>query len=303
MINCVWSETSLDADNRSHYGIATLVNNMLDRAELGFVHRNGFGQLPPDADGAVVVVHGDHQASNPQPVIDAVARLSWAVTIVIGGDEGLFPAERLQGGRKKVWVQMPIPGVHDFAHRKLICGFPHDAPAYLELCEKEKARRMFNWGFSGQVNNQNRRNCVAQLKMCLHGYLKETPGFWQGLDRQEYYRLLADCKVAPCPSGAATPDTLRLAEALEAGCVPIADDRWPPFFPRRGFRPGMTGYWEYVLGEKAPFPTLTDWGEFPGLLERSLAEWPVNSLRLQEWWKSYKERMRSWLQEDVASVR
>lgn len=301
MIDCVWSETSLDADNRSHYGIATLVNNALDRAELGFVHRNGFKELPPGTEGAVVIVHGDHQAGNAQPVIDAVARLSWAVTIVIGGDEGLFPSERLQGHRKKVWVQMPIPGVHDFADRKLICGFPHDAPACLELCAGEKLRRSLNWAYSGQVNNANRRACVAQLKMHLHGFLNPTPGFWQGLGRVEYYRMLADCKVAPCPTGAATPDTLRLSEALEAGCVPIAEDRWPPFFPRKG--KGGTGYWEYVLGEKPPFPTLTDWGHFPALLDRAISEWPYNRDRLQEWWQSYKGQMRAWLQEDVAGVR
>lgn len=303
MISCVWSETSLDADNRSHYGIATLVNNALDRAELGFVHRNGFKELPPEENGAVVIVHGEHQAPNAQYVVDMVARLGWAVTIVIGDDAGIFPSERLQAPRKKVWVQMPIPGVHDFADRRLICGFPHDAPACLELCEKEKRQRAYSWSFAGQVNNENRRRCVAQLRMLHHGFLLETPGFWQGLDRVEYYRGMANSKIVMCPSGACTPDTLRLAEALEAGCVPIADDRWPPFFPRRGPRQGMTGYWEYVLGYRPPFPVLSSWSDLPAAYDQALREWPANAEALRSWWLIYKETMRTWLQEDVASVR
>ena len=33
--------------------------------------------------------------------------------------------------------------------------------------------------------------------------------------------------MIPCPSGPATPDSFRLWEALEAGCVPIADGYAP----------------------------------------------------------------------------
>lgn len=301
-MNCVWSETSLDPDNRSHYAIATLVNNALDRAELGFIHRNGFKELPNTGEGAVVIVHGEHEAPRAEEVIRNILALPWAVVIIIGDDMAQFPADRLLGSRRKVWVQMAVPGRHDNVSRKIICGYPHDAPAFLAHCEKEKRERPLDWFYSGQVNHLNRRQCILQLRMIHRGLLVESPGFWQGLPRDEYYRKLSSCKVAPCPTGAATPDTLRFAEALEAGCVPIVEDKWPPGFPRGG-RPGMTGYWKYVLGEEPPFPVLTNWSDFPMLFDNALREWPINRDRLQEWWVGYKGKMARWLEEDVNSVR
>jgi hypothetical protein len=304
VLNCVWSETSLDPDSRSHYAIATLVNNALDRAELGFIHRNGFKQLPADADGAVVIIHGEHQVSQVDEVMDGINRLKWSVIIVIGDDMAQFPSDKLLDPRRKVWLQMPVPRQHDRIDRKLICGYPHDAPAYIALCEKELRDKPLNWFYSGQVNHLNRRQCVAQLKMMPagSGFLNESPGFWSGLPRDEYYRKLASCKVAPCPTGAATPDTLRLGEALEAGCVPIVEDRWPPGFPRKG-QPGLTGYWRYVLGEEPPFPTLVNWADFPALYEKALSGWPSNRDQLQEWWRGYKQKMWAWLKEDVDTAR
>lgn len=298
MLNCVWSETSLDADNRSHYGIATLVNNALDRAELGFVHRNGFAQLSADAAGAVVIVHGEHQARAFQRTVDDVNRLGWAVVIVIGDDAALFPLERFDRNRRKFWVQMAVPGRHDWADRKLICGFPHDAPAFLEHC-KDLPRR-YVWSFSGQVNHAWRRECLAQLQTMPDGFVMQTPGFWQGLDRAEYYKLLAESKFVVCPSGACTPDTLRVAEALEAGAIPVADDRFPPGYPRRA-QPGYvtTGYWRYALGVEPPFPTLTNWAEFSGVLDEWSRDYELRRHNLQAWWQGYKKQMSRWLEDDV----
>jgi hypothetical protein len=54
-----------------------------------------------------------------------------------------------------------------------------------------------------------------------------TKGFTQGDPHDLYYRQMADAKVAPAPSGPETPDSFRLFEALESGCVPIADTRVP----------------------------------------------------------------------------
>lgn len=302
-VNVVWSETSLDADNRSHYAIATLVNHAFDRAELGCIHRNGFHQLPPDADGAIVVIHGEHEVRKAAQVLENINRLKWAVSIVIGDDWSVFPTEYLRGSRRKVWQQMPIPGVHDWVDRKLICGYAHDTENWLAHYEEQKRYRTLDWFFAGQINHPGRKQCVTQLKMIPCGFLHESPAFWSGLSRAEYFQKLASCKIAPCPSGAATPDTIRLAEALEAGCVPIAEDKWPPTFPRKNFSPGKTGYWRYVLGEEPPFPILNEWHQLPPIYDQVMCEWPENQRRLQSWWADYKQKMWRWLTEDVNAVR
>jgi hypothetical protein len=298
-INCVWSETSLDPDGRSHYADATLVNNTLDRADVGCIHRNGFAQLPKGSDGAVVIVHGEHQMGEVPSLLAEIGKLAWAVLIVICDDPGKFPFAQFSGLRRKIWFQMCVPGRHDAVDRKLICGYPVDAPAHLANYQEEQQKRRFNWSFAGQVNNRNRRECLAVLQGLRDGFLYRSPGFWTGLERGEYYRVMSDSKIVACPAGACTPDTLRVAEALEAGCVPVAEDRWPD-----GYGPASrSGYWEYALGEKPPFPTLTDWREFPAILERELRDWPNNRERLRQWWAGYKQKMCRWLEDDVRAVR
>ena len=298
-LSCVWSETSLDPDSRSHYGIATLLNNALDRAELGFIHRNGFKELPPDTQGAVVIIHGTHEASTANQVVNNIDRLTWSVVIVIGDEAAIFPTDRLYRPRRKVWIQMPVPVRHDIADRRLICGYPHDAPAFLE--HYKGLPRPYDWSFAGQVNHPHRRQCVEVLRAMHNGYLFESPTFWNGIPRDEYYKVLAQSKVVACPPGAATPDTLRVAEALEAGCIPVADDRWPPGFPRNG-AVGMMGYWRYVLGEEPPFPLIRDWRDFPAIVAQQLVGGTEKADRIQSWWQGYKGRMREWLRDDVTSV-
>jgi hypothetical protein len=228
---------------------------------------------------------------------DRLNRLSWSVVIVIGDDAAMFPTERLTHERRKIWLQMPVPGRHDFVARKLTCGFPHDAPAYLAHCQG--LPRRFVWSFSGQVNHRLRQECVNHLGNMRDGFLMMTSGFWQGLPRDEYYRLLAESKFVACPSGACTPDTLRVFEALEAGAIPVADRRFPPGYPQ-GFK-DTDNYWEYVLGD-VPFPTLTNWLDFPMIIQNWSQDYEARREKLQTWWKGYKNEMSRQLEEDVRSI-
>ncbi len=292
MINCVWAEGSLEADNRSRYATNTLLNNALDKSEVGFVHRNGFAELSGGASGAVVVIHGEHQKDQVTELADRVARLDWALTIVMGDEPRVFPSQRFTGPRRKVWRQYPIPGRHDHEDRRLIAGYPSDCPAHLFHLKGEMRRKPLDFSFMGQVANSSRRACVAQLRGLPNGHVYESPGFWQGLPREEYYRIMAESKIVACPAGGAFPESLRLGEGLEAGCVPIVED----------YRFNGVSYWRHVLGEEPPFPVLLNWSEFPQLLNQTLSGWPANRDRLQVWWAEYKKRMCGWLVEDLNAI-
>jgi hypothetical protein len=130
-----------------------------------------------------------------------------------------------------------------------------------------------------------------------NGLLHETPGFWQGLERSEYYIKMSQAKIIPCPSGPVTPDTIRLSEALEAGCLPIADGTCP--------RPGYpaNGYWQYVLGCNPPFPIIYDWTTLPEVMRRELEQWPRNRDTAVAWWREYKRSMHAWIPEDLTILR
>lgn len=300
MIDVVWSEHSSEHDGRSRYASATMLNETLDQVfgETGAAYRNGFEQLPSDAKGAVVIIHGEHQMSEFRELLERTKRLDWAITIVFGDEPGMFPAQHFIGGRRVVWFQYPVPGRHDYTQRRIICGYPREIRIAREMGETP---RTLDWFFSGQVNHAYRVACVEELRKMKNGVLRENPGFWFGYEHPEYYRLMKSAKVIPCPSGGATPDTIRLAEALECGCVPIVDDRYPPFHPRN-MRSGMTGYWEFTLRERPPFPLITDWRTLPDAMDDALRNWDRYRAVLGPWWEKYKASYATWLREDLKSV-
>jgi len=99
-----------------------------------------------------------------------------------------------------------------------------------------------------------------------YGELYASAGFTEGLVPEVYFEKLASAKAAFASSGPETPDTFRLFEALEAGCVPLADCR-----VQAGKDNTDLGddYWTWFFGEEPPFPVLTDYDQLAGLYIRS----------------------------------
>ncbi len=152
--------------------------------------------------------------------------------------------------------------------------------------------RIYDWSFCGQVTHERRRQCIEQLRKLPKGKLVETDGFGRGLEHEEYFRILTQSKIVPCPCGPATPDTYRMCEALEAGAVPIIDTV---------SLPGIHGYWEMTLPDH-PLPFVNEWSELPAVMETVLNDYERIQRLCQYWWMGYKLRFRNWLAEDLAAL-
>lgn len=99
------------------------------------------------------------------------------------------------------------------------------------------------------------------------------------------YRAFMDSILfAPCPKGFVSPDSFRLFEALEAGCIPIVEKKGP----------GLADYYTTVFGPH-PIPTVDDWAEAPDLMRRLLNGGAIEGLRLEclAWWQTYRQRVRA----------
>ena len=294
-VSVCWHEGSLDGDSRSRYADAGLLNETFDK--LGCCnHYTPFNSLPPDTRGAVVVVHGGNEQNQVDNIVADLNTLKWALVVVFCDDEASFNTRRLVAPNRKIWQQMPIPGKHDFVDRRIICGYPGDAPQHLARFNQRSVDRHLDWFFAGQVNHPRRYACTEQLRRIPNGCLVETPGFWQGLSRPEYYEKMSQAKIIPCPAGPVTPDTIRMAEALEAGCVPLIDDK-------PGARAFPTGFWPYVLGENPPFPVISDWSDLPRVMDEQLAQWPANRDRCLLWWTGYKQSWIDNMRADIEELR
>jgi hypothetical protein len=297
-LNVVWHEGANRPDNRCWLGVTKLLNDAFDTCPgYTFTHRSTWAELPPSQTGAVVVYHGDHEYTKIEEIQRELTTLKWALIIVIGDESALFPCGRLVSLNRKVWFQIPMPGArHSYSNHNLICGYPSDAPEHLAPFNAKSVDRPLNWFFSGQITHPRRVACAEQLRRMPNGRLIENAGFWQGLPRAEYYATMASAKVIPCPSGPTTPDSFRMAEALEAGCLPIVDATCP----RAGY---PEGFWKNIFGYVPPIPFIEDWKDLPAVMEKALAGWPENRNLAYRWWQAYKAQPALWLKTDLDYLR
>lgn len=115
--------------------------------------------------------------------------------------------------------------------------------------------------------------------------LQPTASFAKGYNVGMYSAILEYSVFCPCPAGN-SPETIRLYDALEMGCIPISLKH------------------EFLNSEAAlgnvPFPLLDSWDELPDFLGRhraTMAADPQSIVRLQDtcvgWWRVYKQAMSS----------
>ena len=160
------------------------------------------------------------------------------------------------------------------------------------VLKKASQRQCFS-AFLGWINNSasysdERVSFAAQAADCGENlYVMPSNGFAGGYNVGLYSAIMEDSIYAPCPAGN-NPETIRLYDALELGCIPISLSH------------------EFLLSKDAlaslgpvPFPLLGSWSELPQFLvemKEKLISNPNEIFELQQrcidWWSSFKMSMQ-----------
>lgn len=256
-----------------------------------FTHIEQPDALP--ADGAIIVLPARHHAT-PE-YIHALNRdiinLPWAIVMLIGDEESAFDADAICHLNCREWIMMQRPDRARALNRPLLNG---PAPHIHLLDNQPCPSKTLDWFLAGQITHDRRLACSEQLLNMTNGRLVMSQGFTLGISPDEYVHDMAMAKIAPCPSGPRAPDSFRFAEALEAGCVPIADAHAPIPYP--------DGYWQSVLGDNLPFPVIEQWSQLPEIMSRELADWPRNANRCSAFWMQHKRDLAYSLQRDICDL-
>lgn len=261
-------------------------------------HQDNFDDLQEN-EGGVVILNGRTHTEDVEIINADLLKLHWVVLIITGDEEALFPIESIRHSLLRVWVQLPRMNRHNDVSYKLPNG---PRPGTREILKKiGQQDRNLDWFFCGQVNHERREQCVQELKYLKdsrespNGVYLTTDGFGKEvLSQEEYVAHLAKSKIVLCPSGIETPDTFRLYEALEAGCLPVVD----AFATRNQ----SFGFWKYLFNDDAPFPIVDYWDKLPQLMPELLRDWPCNANKATAWWQNKKRDIHIKLIDDIKEI-
>ena len=165
-------------------------------------------------------------------------------------------------------------------------------PRHKDVLKKASQRQCLA-AFLGWINNaasynNERASFAGPAAVCGDDlYVMPSNGFAGGYNVGLYSAIMEDSIFAPCPSGN-NPETIRLYDALELGCIPISLSH------------------DFLLSKDAlaslgpvPFPLLGSWSELPQFLKEMKAKAmsnPNEIFELQqlciEWWLNFKIGMQ-----------
>ncbi len=158
---------------------------------------------------------------------------------------------------------------------------------------KPSSARKYMWGFAGDNKKLTRTEMLAAMNSVPNGFTHLTSGFGasDALSTPDYRTMFDESVFAPSPSGWSNLESFRVYEALEAGCIPIVEQR-PQF-----------DYFTTLLGAH-PIPTISDWKEAPQLIERLNSANETERVRLAcaNWWADYKPKLKTRLTDFVTRV-
>lgn len=242
-------------------------------------------------DGCVLVLPARYHVDKVAEINALIARWNWVLLILASDEENVFPVNEIKHPNKMIYLMSPDFD-KDLSNADRFIGEGY--PSKYEVGYMPKVVDVF---FSGQVTHSRRESCCEALDQLsldenLNVVVNRTSGFTQGLAREDYTKHLANSKTVPAPSGPATVDSFRFFEAMEYGCVPLADTVTP--------NGGGDRYWQRLFGsEDLPFEIVKDWEHVGGNVSKILGDWPRSGHRCYNWWQDWKRRFVYQLIEDV----
>ena len=244
--------------------------------------------------GAIVIING---AAKPSPDIrvlnDQIRCFQWVMLFVIGDEGSGLHLEWIDHSKCSIWVFDAKPGKHDHFHH-LPAG---PLQQVRDQVSKLTGNKQYEWSWSGSVRDIN---WDAAIRALPHGGIYHA----HHLSYEDYAQLLADSKVVPCRPSWTSPETCRVYDALEMGCIPIVGiypgENPPGHYWWRDLGYDWSQYWKYIFGEVPPFPVIQNFQDLGWVVREELNTWtPAKALKIQKWWTDYKKRLVASLQAEV----
>lgn len=95
------------------------------------------------------------------------------------------------------------------------------------VVHKRTSNRKYKWAFTGTPHKSSRHDLLFQLSNIKPFFCHKTEKFDQkNISADEMSEILSSTEFIPCPYGFFHPDSYRVYEALECGCIPIVENAY-----------------------------------------------------------------------------
>ena len=105
--------------------------------------------------------------------------------------------------------------------------------------KKEVSERKYKWAFIGTPHKSSRHDLLFQLSGIEPSFSHKTKEFNKKIiEVDEMSAILSSTEFIPSPNGFVHPETYRVYEALECGCIPIVENAYKYYdrlFPSNPF--------------------------------------------------------------------
>ena len=146
--------------------------------------------------------------------------------------------------------------------------------------------RKYKWAFTGTPHKSSRHDLLFQFSDIKPFFCHKTKKFnTKIISVDEMSDVLSSTKFVPCPSGFFHPDTYRLYEALQCGCIPVVEDAYK--------------YYDRLFPDN-PFIKIGKWADAKLIIK----DWnEVQIKKKQEdcivWWNNYKTNLQEMVKSKI----
>ncbi len=154
------------------------------------------------------------------------------------------------------------------------------------IINKNNIIRKYKWAFTGTPHKSSRHDLLYQFSDIKPFFCHRTDTFDKKIiSTQEMSEVLSSTNFIPCPNGFFHPETYRLYEALECGCIPIVEDSYK--------------YYDRLFPNN-PFIKINKWIDAKNIIkDLNDTQTKTKQKDCKIWWTQEKEKIKNFINKKI----
>ena len=156
------------------------------------------------------------------------------------------------------------------------------------VLDKKRNNRKYKWAFVGTPHKSSRHDLLFQFSDIKPFFCHKTEKFDKKIiSVEEMSEALSLTEFMPCPNGFVHPETYRIYESLECGCIPIVENAYQ--------------YYDRLFPHN-PFIKVDKWMDVRPIIKG----WDNDQIKQKKeeckiWWNEYKDKLQNFIKDKIIS--